>query len=130
MITLPQRIEELRTEKGLSRPALASALGLPRTALEKFETGRQTPTKEQQEKLAAFFGVAYEQDEPGFTPIPAKKAKPAAPSAQEQGSMADAFLHNKAFQELVRTTVLEVLRSPEGQELLTRTVQKELNRQR
>ena len=151
MITLPQRIEELRTEKGLSRPALASALGLPRTALEKFETGRQTPTKEQQEKLAAFFGVslfylrgesndrtrqetwmdmAYEQDEPGFTPIPAKKAKPAAPSPQEQGSMADAFLNNKAFQELVRTTVLEVLRSPEGQELLTRTVQKELNRQR
>ena len=36
MVTLAQRIEELRTAKGLSRPALAAALGLPRTAIEKF----------------------------------------------------------------------------------------------
>ena len=57
MITMAQRIEQLRTEKGISRPALSAALGLPRTAAEKFETGRQTPTQDQQEKLAAFFGV-------------------------------------------------------------------------
>ena len=40
MITMAQRIEELRTEKGLSRPALSAALGFPKTAAEKFETGR------------------------------------------------------------------------------------------
>ena len=51
MVTLAQRIEELRTARGLSRPALAAALGFPRTAIEKFETGRQTPTQEQQAKL-------------------------------------------------------------------------------
>ena len=58
MVTLAQRIEELRTAKGLSRPALAAALGFPRTAIEKFETGRQTPTQDQQNKLAAYFGVS------------------------------------------------------------------------
>ena len=40
MITMAQRIEALRTEKGLSRPALATALHFPRMAIEKFETGR------------------------------------------------------------------------------------------
>ena len=57
MVTMAQRIEALRTEKGLSRPALAAALGLPRLSIEKFETGRQTPTKDQQDKLAEYFGV-------------------------------------------------------------------------
>ena len=41
MVTLAQRIEELRTARGLSRPALAAALGFPRTAIEKFETCRK-----------------------------------------------------------------------------------------
>ena len=58
MVTMAQRIEALRTEKGLSRPALSAALGLPRNATEKFETGRQTPTQDQQQKLASFFGVS------------------------------------------------------------------------
>ena len=65
MVTLAQRLEALRTEKGLTRPALSVALGMPRNAVEKFETGRQTPTKEQQNKIAAYFGVslAYLQGE-------------------------------------------------------------------
>ena len=58
MVTLAQRIEALRTEANLSRPALAAALHFPKGALEKFETGRQTPTKEQQAKIAAYFGVS------------------------------------------------------------------------
>ena len=58
MVTMAQRIEALRTEKGLSRPALAAALGLPRLSIEKFETGRQTPSQEQQQKLAGAFGVS------------------------------------------------------------------------
>ena len=58
MISLAQRITELRTEKGMSRPELSAALGLPKNAIEKFETGRQTPTQEQQAKMAAYFQVS------------------------------------------------------------------------
>ena len=65
MVTLAQRIEELRTARGLSRPALAAALGFPRTAIEKFETGRQTPTQDQQNKLASYFGVSLPEDRRG-----------------------------------------------------------------
>ena len=36
MVTMAQRIEALRDEAGLSRPALASALGFPKNAIEKF----------------------------------------------------------------------------------------------
>ena len=69
MITMAQRIEALRTERGISRPALSSALGFPKTAMEKFETGRQTPTQDQQKKLADYFGVSLfylkgESDDP------------------------------------------------------------------
>ena len=69
MVTMAQRIEALRTQQGLTRPALSAALGLPRNAVEKFETGRQTPTKEQQEKIADYFGVSLfylkgESDDP------------------------------------------------------------------
>ena len=141
MVTMAQLIEELRAARNISRPALAAALGFPRTALEKFETGRQTPTQAQQEKLAAYFGVSLSnlrgesggltemdwmegafQDAPA--PAPAPAARPAAKkaAAAEEGTMADAFLNSKKFQESLRTAVLEVLRSPEGQELLAKAV--------
>jgi hypothetical protein len=42
--------------------------------------------------------------------------------------MVGAFLKSKSFQAMVRSTVLEVLRSPEGQELLSKAVRKELER--
>ena len=153
MITMAQRIEELRTEQGMSRPALSQALGFPKNAIEKFETGRATPTKDQQEKMAAHFGVsmfylkgesndrtrqetwmdaAYNEDEPEFVPAPRKSVKQTQPtrSGQEQGTVFDALLSSKAFQDMVRATVLEVLRSPEGQEMLTRTVRKELDKRK
>lgn len=148
MVTLAQRIQELRTERNLSRPELSKALGLPKNAAEKFETGRQTPTQEQQEKLAAFFGVslfylrgesndrtrqetwmdAVPEEEPIFTPkpAPAPTRRPVSSSAGE-GSLVEPFLKNKVFQEMVRATVLEVLRSPEGQALLARAVRRELD---
>ena len=152
MATMAQRIELLREEKGLSRPALAAALGLPKNAPEKFETGRATPTKEQQEKLADFFGVsifylkgesgdrtrqdswmeaAYNEPETVTTPMVTRKApKPAAVSSSPagEGTLFDAFGRNKAFQDMVRSTVLEVLRSPEGQEILGQVIRKELQK--
>ena len=154
MVTIAQRIEALRVEKGLSRPALAAALGLPRMSVEKFETGRQTPSQDQQVKLAQYFGVslAYlrgEADDPAGTdswlsgnvadepaiPRPVSKAAP-RPSAQVvqssggdgDGAVFSALLKSKSFQDMVRSTVLEVLRSPEGQQLLAKAVRKELGR--
>ena len=153
MVTLAQRIGELRTERGLTRPALSAALGLPKNAAEKFETGRQTPTQEQQQKLADFFGVslfylrgesndrtrqdswmdgAWADEEPAAPagrPAPRPKAAPAA-HGESTGAGFGAFAKSEACRELLRTTVLEVLRSPEGQELLSRTVRRELDRQR
>lgn len=56
MVTIAQRIEALRTEKGISRPALAAAVKLPRMSIEKFETGGRAPSQEQQKMLAPISG--------------------------------------------------------------------------
>ena len=145
MVTLAQRIESLRTEANLSRPALSLALGFPKGAIEKFETGRATPTREQQEKIAAHVGVSlfYLRGESSdrtrqedwmdavpagdgeYVPIPAPKPKRPKPSAEpQQGAMLDSLLASKAVQELLRKTVLDTLRSPEGQELIRKSMQK------
>ena len=153
MITMAQRIDALRTERGLSRPALSAALGFPKTAVEKFETGRQTPTQDQQDKLASYFGVSlfylrgesddptrmeswlntgYVEEEPAPRPVP----RPAAPkivaqssaAGQNDSNMFSAFMKSKSFQDLLRATVLDVLRSPEGQELIAKAVRKEVGR--
>ena len=154
MVTIAQRIEALRMQKALSRPALAAALGLPRMSDEKFETGRQTPSQDQQAKLAQYFGVslAYlrgESDDPSGTdtwlsgnvadepavprPVPKAAPRPAAQVVQSSGGDGDgavfsALLKSKSFQDMVRSTVLEVLRSPEGQQLLAKAIRKELGR--
>ena len=154
MVTIAQRIEALRVEKGLSRPALAAALGLPRMSVETFETGRQTPSPDQQAKLAQYFGVSLsylrgETDGPSGTdswlsgnvadepaiprPVPKAAPRPAAQVVQSSGGDGDgavfsALLKSKSFQDMVRSTVLEVLRSPEGQQLLAKAVRKELDR--
>ena len=155
MVTLAQRLETLRAEKGLTRPALSTALGMPRNAIEKFETGRQTPTKEQQNKIATYFGVslAYlrgESDdptsmaswmttalsgaEPDPDPVPVRRAVPAAPKPQsasgQTGGVLAALLSNKAFHDTIKAEILEVLRTREGQELLADIVKKELNKQK
>lgn len=152
MVTMAQRIEALRTERGLSRPALSAALGFPKTAIEKFETGRQTPTQDQQKKLADYFGVSVlylrgELDDPTRmdtwlnggdlpredpapavrpAPQPSQKSRPAA--LREDGAVFGALLKSPAFQTLVRSAVTEVLRSPEGQDLVAKAVRRELER--
>ena len=151
MVTMAQRIEELRTKKAMSRPALAAALGLPRLSIEKFETGRQTPTQEQQQKLASAFGVsiAYlrgETDDPtsmdnwlsGAVPaedpvVLPKAARRATADVVDQsgdsgksdgGAVFSALLKSDSFKALVRDTVLDVLKSPEGQALLAKAAKK------
>ncbi len=151
MVTMAQRLEALRTERGLSRPALSAALGFPKTAMEKFETGRQTPTQDQQRKLADYFGVTLpylrgESDDPAegdswlsgnvpaeeipsrapAAPVAPKKSRPAA--VQEDGAVFGALLKSPSFQALMRAAALEALRSPEGQELLAKAVRRELGR--
>ncbi|WP_325228476.1 helix-turn-helix domain-containing protein [Oscillibacter sp.] len=152
MVTMAQRLEALRMERGLSRPALSAALGFPKTAMEKFETGRQTPTQDQQRKLADYFGVtlpylrgesddpaegdswlsgSVPAEEPAFPPAPAassvqKKPRPAA--VQEDGAVFGALLKSPSFQAMMRAAALEALRSPEGQELLAKAVRRELGR--
>ena len=145
MVTMAQRIEKLRTERNISRPALASALGMPRTSIEKFETGRATPTQEQLKKLADYFEVtviylkngddsmstwmegAYMDEPTPSQPRPRPRPKPVqTASTGADGSMMDALLSGKKFQEALREAALEVLRSPEGQEILANVVRREL----
>lgn len=153
MATMAQRIQALRDEKGLSRPAMEAALGFAKHTLEKFETGRQTPSKEQQERMAGYFGVSvfYLRGESGDRtrqdawldgdfpagggpdPVPAPatpKRQTAVPPAAGEGTLFDAFLSSKQFRELLRAAVLDALRSPEGEELLSKAVRKELLKRR
>lgn len=151
MVTMAQRIEALRTERGLSRPALSAALGFSKNAVEKFETGRQTPAKEQQEKLASYFGVSLfylrgesndrtrqetwmdmAQDEPEPVPSLRQMPKPAAPvpaAGPDSGTVFDSFLSSRPFRELLSSVVLETMRSSEGQKLIAQAVRRELDRQ-
>jgi len=149
MVTMAQRIEELRTKKGISRPALAAALGLPRLSVEKFETGRQTPTQEQQQKLAAGVSLPYlrgetddptsmdnwlsgalPQEEPVSIPKAVRRATAAVVAQSgdngknDGGAVFGALLKSDSFKALVRETVLEVLKSPEGQALLSKAAKK------
>ena len=149
MVTMAQRIEALRDEAGLSRPALAAALGFPKNAIEKFETGRATPTREQQEKMAGYFGVSLfylrgesgdrtrqedwmsgalpaEEDAPVYRPAPVPKKVRTEPAAPQSSTMLDALFAGKAAREQFKTMVLEVLRSPEGQAVIAQAVWKEL----
>ena len=109
-------------------------------------------SQEQQEKIAAYFEVSLfylrgesndrtrmeqwmtgdvPEDEPVYR-APVKKTLKAspAPSGGGQGGLFDAFLDSPKFRETLKETVLETLRSDEGQEILARVVAKELNRQK
>ena len=69
--------------------------------------------------------AAYTDEEPVF--IPTKPApKPRKAQEAPQGGMLDALLASKQVQELLRATVLDTLRSPEGQALIAKAVRKEL----
>ena len=153
MVTMAQRIEALRTERNLSRPALSAALGFPKNAAEKFETGRHTPSQDQQKKLAEFFGVtlaylrgevdvreegqgtwlerAYAEEDPTPAPAPQRPQAPVVAQSSgggQEGAVFNALLNSKSFQGVVRAAVLDVLRSPEGQALLRQAVRREMGK--
>ena len=145
MITLAQRIEALRTERGLSRPALSQALGFPKNAAEKFVVCLPVVVHQCLAPLFYLRGESNDrtrqetwmdggfQDEEEPAPPPRRAARPvpqSGPAGQDQGTVFDAFLHSKAFQDMIRAAVQEALRSPEGQDILTQAVHKELARQR
>lgn len=154
MVTMAQRIEALRNEAGLSRPALAAALGFPKNAIEKYETGRATPTKDQQEKMASYFGVSLlylrgesgdrtrqedwmsgglsaNEEEPVYRPAPpVKRPKPEPVASSGGATMLDALFSTKQAKDQFKAMVLEALRSPEGQELIAQAVWKELAKRR
>ena len=152
MVTMAQRIAALRDEAGLSRPALSAALGFPKNAIEKYETGRATHTKDQQEKMAAYFGVSLfylrgesgdrtrqedwmsgglsaAEEEPVYRPAPVKRPK-AEPVSTGGATMLDALFSTKQAKDQFKAMVLEVLRSPEGQEVIAQAVWKELAKRR
>jgi len=144
MVSAARRIEELRNKMGLSRPALSEKLGLPRMAVEKFETGRQTPNAAEIKKLSEFFEVseAYirgESSDPttmgdwfnGNLPTEPEPVRPAAPQkkivATADDGRADsaafnALLRSDAFRQVVRDAVLDVLGTEEGRKILAKAI--------
>ena len=151
MTSISQRIEQLRSKKGLSRPALAAALGFPKASIEKFETGRLTPNQEQQKTMAAYFGVSAEylrgesndpttmdnwlngelpEEEPVVTPTAPKRTVIASAEGRNDNPTPPltAILRSNAFRDLLRETLTDVLKSKEGQELIAKAVRSELNK--
>ena len=138
MVKLSKRLEELRTNKGLSRYQLCQQMGFPKMTIDKFEAGKLTPTKAQLEKLAAFFGVTAdyitgenddtitqwiiqserEENTRKIAQQPKKTVKQSSETQSSSNSLMDAFIKS----ELFRQAVLEVLKSPEGMELIKKIV--------
>lgn len=145
MVTLAQRLEKMRMGKGISRIELANVLGLPKMSIEKFETGKLTPSKDQQEKLAAYFGVSVMylkgesddpndmaswlsgniKEEPVTIPSPVRE-KPVKPKANdmEDGAIFNLMLKSDAF----KAAVLDVLKTPEGQKVLAQLIKQEMRK--
>lgn len=140
MVTMAKRIEELREKKGMSRIELCNALGFPKMQIEKFETGRLTPSKVQQQKMAQYFGVSVEylsgvsdddktlaqwlnDDGPRVViKRPAEQPKP-KPSAQIGGNEVNIFASLLKSEEF-KQAVIEVLKTPEGKELIRKAAGK------
>lgn len=52
-----KNLKKLRISRGLTQKQLADALGIDRTAVAKYETGKNGATSEMLEKISDFFGV-------------------------------------------------------------------------
>ncbi len=144
MVSAAQRIAELRTKAGLSRPALSGKLGFGKMLIEKFETGRQTPNADQIKKLADFFRVSESyirgessdptamsdwfsgdlppEPEPAPPVMTARKVVATADGGGADSAAFNALLRSDAFRQVVRDAVLDVLRTEEGRRLLAEAI--------
>lgn len=148
MVTTAQRIEALHIGTGLARVPASLELGSPKNAFEGSEAGCRTPTREQQEKLASYFDVSLfylrgesndrtrqegwmsegysgAGEEPVYRSVPTPK-KMKAKALSQRATMLDALFGGRQIREQFRAMVLEVLRSPEGQEVTAQAVWKGL----
>ena len=62
--------------------------------------------------------------------LPSHSGKGQPLSENALHALMDSFLSSKQFQEMVRNAVLDVLRSPEGSDILAKAVKRELMKQR
>ncbi len=58
METFGDRLKELRTERGLGQIQLAKELGVGKSVISLWETGKSEPTLGNLVKIALFFGVS------------------------------------------------------------------------
>ena len=58
---MKNRIEEIRSERGIRQEELAKALGVSRQTISSLENGRYNPSILLAYKLAKFFGMSIEE---------------------------------------------------------------------
>lgn len=140
MVSMAKRIEELREKKKMSRVELSAALGFPKMQMEKFETGRLTPSKQQQQKMAEYFGVSVDYltgvsdddktmaawlNDDGPRVVIQKAAPQPKPKPTEQISGSEVNIFASLLKsEDFKQAVIEVLKSPEGRELIRKAAGK------
>lgn len=134
MKTIRERIQDLRMEKNLSSKDLSVTLHWPKGYVDRLESGRQSPSKEQVEQLASFFGVsaayircetndktrqdgwmdfAYEtseQDSPSPQTKPVEKTPVETADFSDNGmSLLTALIHSEEMKAMIRKIVREEL---------------------
>ena len=58
---MKNRIEEIRTERGIRQEELARAMGVSRQTISSLETGRYNPSIFLAHNIAKFFGMTIEE---------------------------------------------------------------------
>ena len=58
---LPEKIQKLRKERGLTQEQFAEQLFVSRTAVSKWETGRGMPSMDSLQMIAKFFGITLDE---------------------------------------------------------------------
>ena len=75
-------------------------------------------------------GLTAAEEEPVYRPAPVKRPKAESASSGGGATMLDALFSTKQAKDQFKAMVLEVLRSPEGQEVIAQAVWKELAKRR
>jgi transcriptional regulator with XRE-family HTH domain len=81
VITLKNRLKELRKKKHLTLKELGEQLGLANNTLSQYETGKREPKLETWQKLAEFFGVSVQYLQ-GLSDVPNANSSLAAQTSE------------------------------------------------